>query len=65
VPLAQTTPGHSPPLPLPKKNQLRQRFLTGVLELVHSWGLVHRLVDNRKAGWVKHWRQIAAEHSDG
>lgn len=30
------------------------------LELVHSWGLV----DNRKAGWVKHWRQIAAEHSD-
>ncbi|MEV4942855.1 serine/threonine protein kinase [Streptomyces zaomyceticus] len=35
------------------------------LELVHSWGLVHRLVDNRKAGWVQHWRQIAAEHSAG
>ncbi|MDV5145727.1 serine/threonine protein kinase [Streptomyces sp. SBC-4] len=35
------------------------------LELVHSWGLVHRLVDNRKAGWVKHWRQIANDHSDG
>ncbi|MER5934681.1 serine/threonine protein kinase [Streptomyces sp. NPDC002054] len=35
------------------------------LELVHSWGLVHRLVDNRKAGWVKHWRQIAAGHTDG
>ncbi|MFE4305713.1 serine/threonine protein kinase [Streptomyces sp. NPDC056891] len=35
------------------------------LELVHSWGLVHRLVDNRKAGWVKNWRQIAVEHSDG
>ncbi|GHG00571.1 serine/threonine protein kinase [Streptomyces filamentosus] len=35
------------------------------LELVHSWGLVHRLVDNRKAGWVKHWRQIADNHSDG
>lgn len=35
------------------------------LELVHSWGLVHRLVDNRKAGWVKNWRQIAAEHTDG
>jgi len=30
VPLAQTTPSRSPPLPLPKKNQLRQRFLTGV-----------------------------------
>lgn len=33
VPLAQTTPSHSPPLPLPKKNQLRQRFLTGALAL--------------------------------
>ncbi|MFE7328063.1 serine/threonine protein kinase [Streptomyces sp. NPDC057565] len=35
------------------------------LELVHSWGLVHRLVDNRRAGWVKHWRQIASGHPDG
>lgn len=35
------------------------------LELVHSWGLVHRLVDNRRAGWVKHWRQIAGSHPDG
>ncbi|RGD62566.1 serine/threonine protein kinase [Kitasatospora xanthocidica] len=34
------------------------------LELVHAWGLVHRLVDNRKAGWVKHWREIAAAHPD-
>ncbi|MDX3528940.1 serine/threonine protein kinase [Streptomyces sp. ID05-39B] len=34
------------------------------LELVHSWGLVHRLVDNRQAGWVKHWRQIASSHPD-
>ncbi|MFJ2193977.1 serine/threonine protein kinase [Kitasatospora sp. NPDC087861] len=34
------------------------------LEVVHAWGLVHRLVDNRKAGWVKHWRQIAAAHAD-
>jgi hypothetical protein len=33
------------------------------LELVHAWGLVHRLVDNRKAGWVKEWRKIAASHS--
>ncbi|WP_344330440.1 serine/threonine protein kinase [Streptomyces globosus] len=35
------------------------------LELVHSWGLVHRLVENGKAGWVKHWRQIAVEHECG
>ncbi|MGW6898841.1 serine/threonine protein kinase [Streptomyces sp. NPDC054919] len=35
------------------------------LELVHSWGLVHRLVDNRRAGWVKHWRQIASGHPEG
>ncbi|WP_236653302.1 serine/threonine protein kinase [Streptacidiphilus melanogenes] len=34
------------------------------LELAHSWGLVHRLVDNRKAGWVKHWRQIAIDHAE-
>ncbi|WP_233288874.1 serine/threonine protein kinase [Kitasatospora sp. MBT63] len=34
------------------------------LEVVHAWGLVHRLVDNRKAGWVKHWREIAATHQD-
>lgn len=35
------------------------------LELVHSWGLVHRLVENRRAGWVKHWRQIVSSHPDG
>ena len=35
------------------------------LELVHSWGLVHRLVDNRRAGWVKTWRQIASGHPGG
>ncbi|RSO10042.1 serine/threonine protein kinase [Streptomyces sp. WAC 06783] len=35
------------------------------LELVHSWGLVHRLVEHRRAGWVRHWRQIASSHSDG
>ncbi|MEV7238067.1 serine/threonine protein kinase [Streptomyces sp. NPDC051020] len=34
------------------------------LEVVHSWGLVHRLVDNRRAGWVKHWRQIASGQSE-
>lgn len=32
------------------------------LEVTHSWGLVHRLVDNRRAGWVRHWRQIAIGH---
>ncbi|MDX2403906.1 serine/threonine protein kinase [Streptomyces microflavus] len=35
------------------------------LEVTHSWGLVHRLVDNRRAGWVTHWRQIASGHADG
>ncbi|MEW2195401.1 hypothetical protein AB0905_36135, partial [Streptomyces microflavus] len=34
------------------------------LEVAHSWGLVHRLVDNRRAGWVTHWRQIASGHAD-
>ncbi|NJP73840.1 hypothetical protein HCJ99_23845 [Streptomyces sp. C1-2] len=34
------------------------------LEVAHAWGLVHRLVDNRKAGWVKHWRTVAAAHSE-
>ncbi|NGO08438.1 serine/threonine protein kinase [Streptomyces sp. HC44] len=34
------------------------------LDLPHAWGLVHRLVDNRKAGWVKHWRSVAAAHPD-
>ncbi|CAM5256275.1 hypothetical protein SALBM311S_03548 [Streptomyces alboniger] len=34
------------------------------LEVTHSWGLVHRLVDNRRAGWVTHWRQIASGHAD-
>ena len=34
------------------------------LEVTHSWGLVHRLVDNRRAGWVAHWRQIASGHAD-
>lgn len=34
------------------------------LEVTHSWGLVHRLVDNRRAGWVTRWRQIASSHAD-
>lgn len=29
---------------------------------VHSCGLMHRVVDNRRAGWVRHWRQVADEH---
>ena len=27
--------------------------------VVHSCGLMHRVVDDRRAGWVKHWRQVA------
>jgi hypothetical protein len=27
---------------------------------VHRCGLMHRIVQDRRAGWVRHWRQIAA-----
>ncbi|MFI6098225.1 hypothetical protein ACIA8G_21910 [Lentzea sp. NPDC051213] len=30
---------------------------------VHTCGLMHRVVDNRRAGWVRHWRQVADEHA--
>jgi hypothetical protein len=29
---------------------------------VHTCGLMHRVVDNRRAGWVRDWRQVADEH---
>jgi hypothetical protein len=29
---------------------------------VHRCGLLHRLVDQRRAGWVVHWRDVAALH---
>lgn len=29
--------------------------------VVHSCGLMHRVVDDRRAGWVKHWRQVVDE----
>lgn len=29
---------------------------------VHTCGLMHRVVDNRRAGWVRHWRQVADDH---
>jgi len=32
------------------------------LRPAHRSGIVHRLVENSKAGWVKHWRDIAAGH---
>jgi len=28
---------------------------------VHHCGLMHRIVQNRRAGWVRHWRAIARE----
>ncbi|KPM52673.1 hypothetical protein ACG83_30140 [Frankia sp. R43] len=28
---------------------------------VHTCGLMHRVVDNRRAGWVRNWRQVAVE----
>lgn len=30
---------------------------------VHTCGLMHRIVDNRRAGWVRHWRQVAHDHA--
>lgn len=29
---------------------------------VHTSGLMHRVVDDRRAGWVRHWRQVADGH---
>lgn len=29
---------------------------------VHTCGLMHRVVDNRQAGWVRNWRQVAEQH---
>jgi hypothetical protein len=29
---------------------------------VHTAGLMHRVVDDRRAGWVRHWRKVAEEH---
>ncbi|GAA3587944.1 hypothetical protein GCM10022222_85670 [Amycolatopsis ultiminotia] len=29
---------------------------------VHTSGLMHRVVDDRRAGWVRHWRQVAEDH---
>jgi hypothetical protein len=31
--------------------------------LVHTCGLMHRVVDTRRAGWVRHWRQVADAHA--
>lgn len=33
--------------------------------VVHSWGMMHRVVEDRRAGWVRHWRSIAEKHSPG
>jgi hypothetical protein len=30
---------------------------------VHTCGLMHRIVDNRRAGWVRHWRHVADDHA--
>ncbi|GIJ43367.1 hypothetical protein Val02_02530 [Virgisporangium aliadipatigenens] len=29
---------------------------------VHRCGLMHRVVEDRRAGWVRHWRTVADEH---
>ena len=31
---------------------------------VHSTGMMHRVVETGRAGWVVHWRDIAAGHAD-
>lgn len=33
------------------------------LRPAHRRGLVHRLVESTRAGWVKHWRNVAGVHS--
>jgi hypothetical protein len=30
---------------------------------VHSAGMMHRVVESRRAGWVVHWRDVAARHA--
>ena len=30
---------------------------------VQRCGLMHRIVQDRRAGWVRHWRRIAEEAS--
>ncbi|MFD4671999.1 hypothetical protein ACFWNN_19870 [Lentzea sp. NPDC058450] len=32
------------------------------LRPAHRKGVVHRLVEDARAGWVKHWRHVAASH---
>lgn len=32
------------------------------LARAHKKGTTHRLVEHQKAGWVTHWRDVAAEH---
>jgi hypothetical protein len=32
------------------------------ITVVHRCGMLHRLVEQRRAGWVRHWREVAAEH---
>lgn len=34
-----------------------------VLQRAHKQGAVHMLVEQQKAGWVKQWRGVAAEHA--
>ena len=33
------------------------------LRPVHTSGLMHRIVDDTRAGWVHDWRQVASEHA--
>lgn len=32
------------------------------LKPAHRKGVMHRLVENAKAGWVRHWREVAESH---
>ncbi|MEO3821209.1 hypothetical protein [Plantactinospora sp. B24E8] len=32
------------------------------LRPAHRRGVAHRLVENSRAGWVRHWREVAASH---
>lgn len=50
VHMMRTTSAYSPPVELPVRP-------------LHVRGLMHRVVEDARAGWVHDWREVAAEHT--
>ncbi|MEM6109826.1 hypothetical protein AAHS21_26885 [Mycobacterium sp. 050272] len=44
-----------------QNHSLLSRGLPG--GLIHSRGLMHRVVDDQRAGWISRWEDVAAQHS--